>query len=428
MDFGAARAVADAVLFEGYVLYPYRASATKNHMRWQFGVLAPSGAGEDETCFAQTECLVDTGTQPDTARTELAVAVRFMQASTRMSDPPWDEGVVREAEASAMLNGDQVRRRTPFSIPGGTSTPDGVARTWRQLDGVIEIDARRLPGPYALHKVGVRVTNHTRWDGSEHGREDMLRSSLIAAHTLLAVRGGAFVSLLEPPQWARAAAEECRNRHTWPVLTGEPGGHAMLLSSPIILYDYPQIAPESPTDLCDGTEIDEILTLRTMTLTDAEKREARATDPKAAAIVDAVDALPQQMLDKLHGAVRYLREVSGTGPSATPAGPPAASDPPWWDPGVDASVSPETDAVEVRGGTARKGSRVRLRPGNRRTDAQDMFLDGRTARVEAVFFDVDEGSHLAVTLEDDPAADVQQWVGRYRYFTPDEVELLEAGA
>jgi hypothetical protein len=189
-----------------------------------------------------------------------------------------------------------------------------------------------------------------------------------------------------------------------------------MLSSPIILYDHPTIAPESPGDLYDATEIDEILTLRTMALTEAEKREARATDERAAAIIDRVDSMPPELLERLHGAVRYLRGVEGA--------PPEEDKPelvPWWDPGADRTVSPETDGVVVAGVTVAKGSRVRLRPGQR-ADAQDMFLAGREATVEAVFLDVDGNRHLAVTLDEDPAADLQRWHGRYLYFSPDEVE------
>ena len=52
------RAVADAVLYEGYLLYPYRGTSSKNQSRWQFGVLGPPGAataglGEDDTLAAQ---------------------------------------------------------------------------------------------------------------------------------------------------------------------------------------------------------------------------------------------------------------------------------------------------------------------------------------------------------------------------------------
>jgi hypothetical protein len=118
----------------------------------------------------------------------------------------------------------------------------------------------------------------------------------------------------------------------------------------------------------------------------------------------------------LHGAIRYLRRV------AEPATEAAAV--PWWDPGADSSVSPETDRVAVPGGDAGRGSRVRLRPRDKGTDAQDMFLRDRTAIVEAVLSDVDGTTHLAVTLEDDPAGDLLQWYGRYLYFVPEEVELL----
>jgi hypothetical protein len=238
------------------------------------------------------------------------------------------------------------------------------------------------------------------------------------------VIGSAFVSLADPPEWACAAATSCENVRTWPVLIGEPGDRDVVLSSPIILQDYPEIAPESPGDLCDATEIDEILTLRTLTLTDEEKREARATDARAAAIIDRVDGMPAEILERLHGAIRSLRPVGATEPVRAHAEPPA----PWWDPGVDASVSPETDCIEVGGVTVGKGSRVRLRPGVRRADAQDLFLDGRIARVEGVFLDVDERRYLAVTLEDDPAAELHQVHGRFLYFAPDEVEPLEGRA
>ena len=170
------------------------------------------------------------------------------------------------------------------------------------------------------------------------------------------------------------------------------------LASPIVLYDDPAIAAESQGDLFDGTEIDEILTLRTMTQTDEEKRQARATDPRAAAIVDRVDAMPPELLDRLHGTVRYLRSVTG---------------------------EPEPETVTVAGVRVTAGSKVRLRPSLRGTDAQDMFLVGLTATVRTVLSDVDGVTYVAVTVDDDPAADLQTTHGRFRYFSPDEIEPLE---
>ena len=233
----------------------------------------------------------------------------------------------------------------------------------------------------SLIKIRIRIENLSPWQKTKNEAHSALRHAFVGAHTLLAVRDGAFVSLLDPPE---GTANCClvRELHTWPVLVGEEGDRDVMLSSPIILYDYPQVAAESPGEMFDATEIDEILALRTMTLTDDEKAEARATDSQAAAIIDRVDTLPAEILDRLHGAVRYLRKST-----AKTAGEP--ENVPWWDPGADASVSPESDGIQINGVTVSKGCRVRLRPGLRRSDAQDMFLQGRMATVEAVFSDVE---------------------------------------
>ena len=225
--------------------------------------------------------------------------------------------------------------------------------------------------------------------------------------------------MTDPPEWAAPAVAGCRNVGTWPVLVGS---QQLVLSAPIILQDHPSIAPESPGDLYDATEIDEILTLRTLTLTDAERAEVRLTDPRAAAVLDQVDGLPPEHLERLHGALRYL-EGANTPPAAPPVGPPS-----WWDELVDASVSPEDDSVVVDGVRVARGSRVLLRPGRRRSDAQDSFLAGRTATVEVVLHDVDGQEHLGVTPDgDEELAELTRWHGRYLYFAPDEVEPLGTG-
>ena len=295
--------------------------------------------------------------------------------------------------------------------------------------GAVKLSAERLEGPYGLVRLRLRLENASAWHDPKAGRAVALRRSLVAAHSLIGIDQGVFLSLLDPPEWAKPAAEACQNLHTWPVLIGDEGRRDAMLSSPIILYDHPTIAPESPGDLFDATEIDEILTLRTMALTEDEKREARATDERAAAIIDRVDNMPPELLERLHGAVRYLRGAEGSGEPQGGApvnreGAEQEEEPelvPWWDPGADRTVSPETDGVVVAGVTVARGSRVRLRPGQR-ADAQDMFLAGRLATVEAVFLDVDGSRHLAVTLDEDPAADLQRWHGRFLYFSPDEVE------
>ncbi|MER5388890.1 hypothetical protein [Saccharopolyspora sp. NPDC002686] len=290
MGVDAARAVADAVLFEGYLLYPYRASAVKNRMRWQFGVLAPPGE-QSEPSSARTECLF--AAEPGA---ELDVLVRCLHLRTRKADPDWDEGDLQEIGATVAAD---ATAEVPFELPGG----EDERESWLPLRGTIRIST--IPVGHGLRRLAVVVENRTSWHPGSTTRAEMLRCSLVSTHVVLALRGGQFVSLLDPPEHAREAARRCRNEHTWPVLVGEPGERDVVLSAPIILYDYPAIAPQSPGDLFDATEIDEILTLRTMTLTDDEKREARETDPKAAAIIDRAERLSAEELSRLHGAIRY---------------------------------------------------------------------------------------------------------------------------
>lgn len=173
-------------------------------------------------------------------------------------------------------------------------------------------------------RLTVVVENTSTWtppDGAAADRDAALPRSLVATHLLTHLSAGSFLSMTDPPEWARGAIGACRNLHTWPVLAGEPGRADLVLSSPIILEDHPAIAPESPGALYDATEIDEILALRTAALTDQEKREARGTDERAAAVIDLADSMPPEVLERLHGAVRSLREVTGSEAALIPAAP-----------------------------------------------------------------------------------------------------------
>ncbi|MDQ6617064.1 MAG: hypothetical protein M3083_20555 [Actinomycetota bacterium] len=442
--FARARAVADAVLYEGYVLYPYRASAPKNQLRWQFGVLAPRAFSEaegSERWATRTECLVSAGDAP-----VLAVRIRCLHVQHRVVEAATADGAAFAPVAGLEVDGtmfvpwdeavDQVvdvtpRRLLPLATAGyqqafrfaGSEeveeirSGDGavlgrIVRRRQPVEGLVRMSPEWAEGPGALVKVSVTVENTTDWCGAGARRDDAVARSLVAVHTMLAVDDGAFISLLDPPEDARSAVAGCRNDGTFPVLIGTDN---VVLSSPIILYDHPEVAPESPGDLYDATEIDEILALRVLTLTDEEKAEARGTDRRAAAIIDRCDDMPPELWESLHGAVRILRPATAQEP-----GPESV---PWWDPGVDGSFDPWTDQVTVGGVDISKGSAVRLRP-SRRADAQDLFLRGLTATVAGVFRDVDGNEHVAVTIDDDPATEALEWQGRYLFFYPDEIEPL----
>jgi hypothetical protein len=309
--------------------------------------------------------------------------------------------------------------RTAVKVPGGEETETvrdragtAVGRIVRRrapLFATVTVAAEPDDG---LARLSVGVENAHPAEALD--KDDAIRLSLIGAHVLVEADDAGFVSLLEPPDAAVEAAARCRQQRCFPVLVGPVGSNDVLLGSPIILYDHPEIAAESAGALFDSTEIDEILTLRVMTMTDAEKAEARATDPRAAEIVDRCDAMSTETLQRLHGVLRD--------PHADPV--PDAVDVPWWDPAADESVQPDTDGVIVDGVRVARGSLVRVHP-SRRADAQDLFFDGREARVTAVLSDVDGSTHIALVLADDPAADLHEWYGRYLYFAPDEIEPLD---
>jgi hypothetical protein len=448
----AARQVADAVLYEGYLLYPYRASSAKNQVRWQFGVLGPEGAsaagvGEDPSMSAELLVEARPGATVD-------VLLRFLQVQSRTVERWTGEDWIRVEE---LLVGqsrwiafhEAVSRELPLTdvamdslaagrsievtVPGGEEIEelfDGGAlvgrltRTRWDLNGSVRLTTRPGEDP-RVTVLGIAVENGTAWTSRQREgwaeRDVAARYSFVGTHLLMTVVGTSFLSLLDGPDWAAADAAACVQSRCWPVLVADDEGRDAVLLSPIILGDHPTIAPESTGDLFDATEIDEILTLRVMTMTDLEKAEARGTDPRAAAILARCDAITDDELERLHGGRRDVVDLT----ELPTFGEVTEDETPWWDADQDARAQPTLDAVMVKGVPVAAGSRVLLRP-SRKADAQDLFLAGLTAVVERVYFDVDGNTHLGVALEDDPGKDLYATTGRFYYFGPEEVEPLPA--
>jgi len=313
MDLKLVERIANAVLYEGYLLYPYRPSAIKNRQRFNFGVIYPRdyGLAHDELFCVQTECLATSNW-----RMAFDVRLRFLHLTAREG---WQEAVEREVIAPALRMDDLLVEplQMSFAFPtkrssGALCDPGMRGKRGEQepVNGNIEIAGRQVSE--RLFKITTRVLNLTPpADAPDAGRDEALKRSLVSAHTILCARGGEFISLLDPPESLRDVAGSCRNIGTYPVLVGAEGERDTILSAPIILYDYPQIAPESAGDLFDGTEIDELLTLRILTLTDEEKREMRDVDEHARRILERTEAMSAEQLMKLHGAARDLRRVEG---------------------------------------------------------------------------------------------------------------------
>ena len=330
----AAKKIAEAVLYEGYLLWPYRRSARKNQQRWTFGGVYPraysEARGGDDPWIMQTECLVSGDEESG-----IDVSVHFLHVVERKVARKtgetlefvdelraggelylaWDEAVERDIAVGRFKVSElaESSERVEIDIAGGSTEepleePAGevvgaVVRSWRPLCGAVQVEAELLRR--GTFRVTVKITNTTPWGGED--RESTLRQTFVSTHTTLEVRAGEFVSLIDPPEELRKAAEGCENLKTWPVLVGEEGDRSTLLSSPIILYDYPQIAPESPGDLFDGTEIDQMLILNVLNLTDEEKEEMRASDPRGREILERCESLSPEELMRLNGSFRDIR-------------------------------------------------------------------------------------------------------------------------
>jgi hypothetical protein len=312
MNFDGAEKIAAAILYEGYILYPYRPTAIKNRQRWNFGTLYPrvyaEGQRPQEPFRLIAECLAVAD-----AEARLDVRISFLQLvptkiADELMDPSlaWDEAVERTSEHAGLRLGDLIT--SPVSLvveieTAGPSTPHNL-----QLE--LSIGAEMLQDGVCKLRLEVQNTSPLP-SGAGAKRHEALPLSFVSAHLLLGINGGGFESLLDPDPAYREAVAACCNTGVFPVLVGEEPDRSMMFCSPIILYDYPKIAPESEGDFFDGTEMDEMLTLRVLTLTDSEKQEMRNGDPRARKILERTEALTSDSMLKAHGVIRGLREIRG---------------------------------------------------------------------------------------------------------------------
>jgi hypothetical protein len=435
--------IARALLYEGYMLYPYRPSV-KNRQRWTFGGIYPpawSAAQEGtDACVMQTEVLFET----TNAASQIHVRVRFLQLVERtigklsqpsMELPPepkleivqsidiggrsfqaWQEAVEREIDLSeididALMEHPQTKQ---FTFPASQMieplrAPDApivavLLRRQEALQGTVTISATRAAENVV--RVKIRIENQTPLDGTAtQNRDAALLRTLVSTHTILQSRAGNFVSLTDPPAALREAVAQCTNIGAWPVLVGAPGERDTMLSSPIIVEDYPKIAPESPGDLFDSAEIDEILTLRIMTLTDDEKRAAAGVDDRVRQLLERTESLARDQLAGLHAALKYVD------PLAAASGQPSSRSP--------------LKTASARGIEIKPGDSVRLRPLGR-ADIMDIALDGKSATVVGIEQDFENRIYISVVVDDDPGKDLglRGQPGHRFFFGIEEVEPL----
>ncbi len=314
MNLASVEKVANAVLYEGYLLYPYRANSTKNRQRWNFGTLYPRAYAESlsgaEPCSFHAEFLARGAREA-----QIEVRFRFLQfvESAREShagpdagaeSQSWHEGLERNVDIAPVSLDALLHAASESRFEVNDVYPPEESGKQREISGVIRLRAE--PVADAVYRVALNVTNTTDFNPGS-GRNAALLHALVSAHAIVQASSGELISLLDPPEELRERVAGCRNAGVFPVLAGEPGRRDTMLISPIILYDYPQVAPESSGDFFDATEIDEMLTLRVLTLTEEEIEQMRRTDPRGHEICERIRELPEEQRLKMHGAIRSLR-------------------------------------------------------------------------------------------------------------------------
>jgi hypothetical protein len=368
VDFAAIDPIARAILYEGHLLYPYRTTSLKNRQPCAFGSVFPrahaQATGDIEPWSMQIECLA---CGDDSA--VLQGWVRFLQSGC--PDAVEREVALTETCLSALP---MQPRNFEFSYVLDGATP---------LQGVVRLSAEHL-GPSVL-KVRVLIENQTPAGTMAH--------TMLSTHAVLAIRGGRFLSLIDPPDEARPLAEACQNRGAWPVLVGDRALHNLVLAAPIILDDFPEIAPESPGNLFDGTEIDELLTLRILTLSDTEK-EAMKGHASTRTLLERTESLASDQMLAMHGTLRTRSVPANT---------------------ADHRLGP--------------GDRVIVRPRGR-ADVLDLALDGKSATIVSVEQDLEGRVYYSLAMDDDPGHDlgIAGKPGHRFYFRRDELEWIHGEA
>ena len=373
-------ALVDSLLWEGYALYPYTPGATKNATPTPFGIVYPPAyAAHNPSCHdrSRIECILEA---PDEA--EISASIRFLQYSGerhRASERRIELGPFAVGDLAASGSGET------FSFAGEP-----------RLEGRARMRATSLGD--GLYRIAACAHNTTALEPADVGRAEALRASMISTHVVATTAAGRFISPLEREGRPGAAVESCESVNTWPVLAS-PADDAVL-GAAIFLPDHPSTAPESLGNLFDSTEIEEALLLHVQVLSDGEREEISAQDPAVREMIErASAATPEQMIG-LHGRL----EIADPGPPPEPGHP-----------------NPGESELTIGGRTFRKGGRVVLRPDTTR-DVYDGMLAGRTATIERLYLDYDDGAHIAVTIDGDAAQPLFRETGRYLFFRADEVE------
>ncbi|TFE67522.1 hypothetical protein [Methylacidiphilum caldifontis] len=415
MNLDQARQLARTLLYEGYILWPYHPKALKNNpsTRFQFGVLMPKSNEhslhyETSSTFSYLFFIA-----PHTSTLE--IWLRFLQLQKRIVEEKrdgdylpveklffsnkwfvsWDEAIEHELFYSFSLEQLKNNQEIFLEVPGKTQIEDypfgRILRQTETLKAHIKLNCTEKES-ITVFSIQLENTNQSRNASEAYSRELLLKRAFLSTHFIFKLQPGQFISQQDPPPFLQPLIHSFNFQGgLWPILLS----NNLVIASPIIIEDYPQIAPESQGDDFDSTEIEELLALSTLGLSTEEKELAEATDPKVQQIFKRWNESQLDSLVRLHGVIRKMRRI--------PENP--------------------LKSITIEQKTLSIGQQVKLHPKGR-ADIADMFYKEKIALVEEIRQDEDGKIHIGVILVDDPASELLQWQGRFYYFSPEEIEPL----
>lgn len=398
-----AESLAKSLLYEGYALYPYTPSATKNSTPTPFGIAYPAAYAKSQPAAFDNVSIEVIALPAEGA--EIEGAALFLHAAG-------DRHQASERRVSL----------EPVAVAELLEAPVELGFAVASTEGAVRMSAEPA-GPGIRIRLEVRnTTTVPEAEASAMERGDALQRALLSCHAMLGISAGTFVSPLENEGEIGAAVQACENVNAWPVLAS-PDDDAVL-GAAILLPDHPRISPHSNVNFFDNTEIEEALVLHVQALTDEERAAIDEQDPAVREMVERAETTTQDELLTLHGLMKPTDPADGivfpewTEPEAGEEIEPPVRPPP---PGP-ADTAGEEEYV-IGGKTVRRGGKVVLRPGTD-GDPYDRMMDGRTATVERIYLDYDGKVYFGVSIDDDPMREILRDTGRFLFFFVDEVEPI----
>ncbi len=311
--------LANTLLYEGYSLFPYHRSAIKNQKPIPFGVIYPKKYNEYNQhahSSMKSECIIAGNDD-----LSLNISVRFLHLIKIKADKQntkenvQDEAecdwqtIEREINSGDLKVSELIKNKKTIQISFDKLNEDNndeikvnYINSVSEISGKVVIEASFVKNVENIFRITVSVSNDSLLENAEKiTRDEALPQSFLSTHIILNAIDGEFISSQNPTENFTSVVSQCENIGTWPILVDE--SNTTMLSSPIILYDYPKINPQSKGDLFDSLEIEEALMLHFAVMSDDEKNRIAKSDEKLRAMINKVSNVTPEELINLHGGM-----------------------------------------------------------------------------------------------------------------------------